>query len=188
MIDSISERRIDARTDDVRSNYITSHRATAACARELGRLHEAIIDGLETWRTNSAVDAAESTDIEEPVVRRTPARCLVQVGPVALTVAWLQKSQGTVGDGELLVVVWRGSVAVQAPRGFERTGDRAGASSATPVWETVLMATAASEAEWGWRRIGGADGVADSIVTSTALAEQCVERLRAAYAECEHAR
>ena len=87
-------------------------------------------------------------------------------------------------DGELLVVVWRGAVAVQAPRGFERTVDRAGASSATPDWETVLTATAENEAEWAWVPAG----VADVTLSSTTLADQCIERLRAAHAECARAR
>jgi len=184
MIDGIAERRADARTDEVRASFITSHRATAACARELSRLYDAIADGLETWGvgTTQAGDAANLADA--PVVRRTPARCLVQVGPVALTVAWLQKSQGTVADGELLVVVWRGAVAVQAPRGFERTVDRAGASSATPVWETVLTPTAGSEAEWAWVPAG----VSDVTLSSATLADQCIERLRSAHAECARAR
>ena len=173
MTDGIAERRADARTYEVRGSFITSHRATAVCSRELARLHDAIADGLAAW------DVADA-----PVVRRTPGRCLVQVGPVALTVAWLQRAQGTVADGELLVVVWRGAVAVQAPRGFERTVDRAGASSATPVWETVLVANAESEAEWAWAPAG----VADVALSSATLADQCIERLRAAHTECAHAR
>ena len=108
MIDGIAERRADARIDEVRTNFITSHRATAACARELARLHDAIADGLETWGVGTASAGDDASLADAPVVRRTPARCLVQVGPVALTVAWLQRAQGTVADGELLVVVWRG--------------------------------------------------------------------------------
>lgn len=173
MMDGIAERRADAGTYEVRGSFITSHRATAVCARELTRLHDAIANGLAAW------DVADA-----PVVRRTPGRCLVQVGPVALTVAWLQRAQGTVADGELLIVVWRGAVAVQAPRGFERTVDRAGASSATPVWETVLVANAESEAEWGWMPAG----VADVALSSATLADQCIERLRTAHSECAHAR
>jgi hypothetical protein len=182
MMDGIAERRVDARADEGRASFITSHRATAACARELARLYDAIADGLGAWESEST-DAA-MTLAEAPVVRRAPTRCLVQAGPVALTVAWLQKAQGTVADGELLVVVWNGAVAVQAPRGFERTVDRAGASSATVVWETVLSATAESEAEWAWIPAG----VADLALSSTTLAEQCLERLRAAHAECARVR
>jgi len=184
MIDGIAERRGNARTDEVRGSFITSHRATAACARELSRFHDAIVDGLEAWGVGTARAGDDPSLADAPVVRRTPERCLVQVGPVALTVAWLQKAQGTVADGELLVVVWRGAVAVHPPRGFERTVDRAGASSATPVWETVLMATAESEAEWAWLPAG----MADVRLSSATLADRCIEHLRAAHAECVRAR
>jgi hypothetical protein len=184
MTDGIAERRADTPTDDVRGSFITSHRAANACARELSRLHGAIADGLAAWGADSPAGGAEPSLADAPVVRRTPGRCLVQVGPVALTVAWLQRAQGTVADGELLVVVWRGAVAVQTMRGFERTADRVGASSAVPVWERVFVANADSEAAWAWVPAG----TADVTLSSTALADQCIERLRAAHAECARAR
>jgi hypothetical protein len=184
MMDGIAERRADARTDEFRGSFITSHRAATACARELARLHDAIADGLAAWGVGTPHADDDANLGDAPVVRRTPARCLVQVGPVALTVAWLQRAQGTVADGELLVVVWRGAVAVQTPRGFEHTVDRAGTSSATAVWETVLVAHADSEAEWAWVPAG----VADVTLSSTTLADQCIGRLRAAHAECARAR
>ncbi|HEX7977517.1 MAG TPA: hypothetical protein VF461_02885 [Gemmatimonadaceae bacterium] len=184
MMDGIAERHADARTDEVRGNFITSHRAAAVCARELARLHDAIADGLAAWGVGTARAGDDASLADAPVVRRTPGRCLVQVGPVALTVAWLQRAQGTVADGELLVMVWRGAVAVQTPRGFERTGDRAGASSATPLWERVLVVAAESEKEWAWVPTG----VVDVTLSSSALADQCIERLRAAHAECARAR
>jgi hypothetical protein len=171
MIDGISERLLDTTAEHShRPAYAASYRANSACARELTRLHDAVADGLAAW--------CGGTD-EKPVVRRSPARCLVQVGPVALTLAWLQSGHGTVADGELLVVVWRGSVAVasRSPRGFERAGDRAGASCATSLWEQVYMVDASSEEAWGWAPVGG------DALSSVALADQCVERLRAAYAE-----
>jgi hypothetical protein len=184
MTDGIAERRADTPTDDVRGSFITSHRAANACARELARLHDAITDGLSAWGVGAPTGAAEPGVADAPVVRRTPGRCLVQVGPVALTVAWLQRAQGTVADGELLIVVWRGAVAVQTMRGFERTADRVGATSAVPVWERVFVASAENEAAWAWVP---AD-VADVTLSSTALADQCIERLRAAHAECARAR
>jgi len=180
MIDGIAERR----TDEFRASFIASHRATAACARELARLHDAIADGLEAWGVGTPRAGDDANLADAPVVRRTPERCLVQVGPVALTVAWLQRAHTTVADGELLVVVWRGAVAVQPPRGFERTVDRGGASSATPVWETVLTATAESEAEWAWAPVG----MADVTLSSAILAGQCIDQLRAAHAERARAR
>jgi hypothetical protein len=184
MIGGIAERHASDRTDDVRSIFITSHRATAACARELARFHDAIVNALVEWGVGTARAGEDASLADVPVVRRTPERCLVQVGPVALTVAWLQRAQGTVADGELLVVVWRGAVAVHPPRGFEHMVDRAGASSATPMWETVLVANAESEAEWVWVP----PGVADVTLSSATLADKCIERLRAAHAECAHAR
>ena len=177
MLDHIAVRRTDVRTTDVRSDFVTSYRATAACTRELGRLHDDIAAALSAWRDGFA--AAGGSVPEEPVVRRSPARCLVQLGPVALTVAWLQRAQGTVADGELLAVVWRGEVAVRTPQGFERSYDRAGASSATALWETVLVAAAESETQWRWVTAGEADDP----MSSAALAVQCVERLCAAYTE-----
>ena len=179
MTEGIAERRADARTDEVRASFITSHRAAAVCVRELSRLYDAIDDGLEAWGVGTARAGDDAKVADAPVVRRTPARCLVQVGPVALTIAWLQRAQGTVADGELLVVVWKGAVAVQAPRSFERTADRAGASSATAVWETVLTPTGESEAEWRWTPAG----TGDITLSSAMLAEQCIEHLRAAHAE-----
>jgi hypothetical protein len=178
MLDHIAVRS-DVRAHDVQAEYTSSYRANAACVRELSRLHEEIVGSLTAERGIPA-DAV----IDEPVVRRSPARCLVQLGPVALTVAWLQRSQGTVADGELLVVVWRGEVAVRTPQGFERADQHSGASSATALWESVLVVSARSETEWGWAP-AGARGDA---VSSSALAQRCVERLRAAYAECTRER
>jgi len=174
MLDHIAVRS-DARAHDTHSDYISSFRANAACARELARLYEEIATSL----TDVPV-LADAKAPEEPVVRRSPARCLVQLGPVALTLAWLQRAQGTVADGELLVVLWRGEVAVRTPQGFERAHQHSGASSATALWESVLVASAQSETQWGWVSAGKTG----EAVSSSALAQQCVERLRAAYAEC----
>ena len=110
--------------------------------------------------------------------------CVVAVNHIShidpLTLAWLQRSQGTVADGELLIVVWRGEVGVRTPQGFERAHQQSGATSATALWETVLVVAAKSETAWGWAPAGAPD----EALSSSALAHQCVERLRAAYAEC----
>ena len=175
MLDHIAVRS-DVRAHDVQSEYTSSYRANAACVRELSRLYEEIAASI----TEAQGIPADAKGIDEPVVRRSPARCLVQLGPVALTVAWLQRAQGTVADGELLAVVWRGEVAVRTPQGFERAHQHSGASSATALWESVLVVSARSETEWSWAPAGArGDGV-----SSSALAQRCVERLRAAYAEC----
>ena len=180
MLDHIAVRQSDVRTQDTRSDFVTSYRANAACTRELGRLHDEIVAALEAWRSSQVAMGASVP--EEPVVRRSPARCLVQLGPVALTVAWLQRAPGTVADGELLAVVWRGEVAVRTPQGFERSYDRAGASSATALWETVVVADAPSEILWKW----APPGAPDDATSSAELAARCVERLCAAYVEGTH--
>ena len=177
MLDHIAVRQSDERTQDIRSDFVTSYRANAACTRELGRLHDEIEAALDAWRASHV--AGDGSEPEEPVVRRSPARCLVQLGPVALTVAWLQRAQGTVADGELLAVVWRGEVAMRTPQGFERSYERAGASSATALWEMVLVASAPSEVLWSW----APPGKPDDAVSCSTLAARCVERLCAAYAE-----
>jgi hypothetical protein len=176
MLDHTAVRRSDAQAHDPHADYTASYRANAACVRELSRLHEEIASTLGSV-------SADTCPTEPPVVRRSPARCLVQLGPVALTVAWLQRAQGTVADGELLIVVWRGEVAVRTPQGFERAHQQSGASSATALWETVLVVAAASETAWGW---APADSSGDAM-SSAALARQCVERLCEAYAECTRA-
>ena len=173
MLDHIAVRS-DVRAHDAPADYTSSFRANAACARELARLYDEIAESLTDGRI-----PADAKITEEPVVRRSPARCLVQLGPVALTVAWLQRAQGTVADGELLVVVWRGEVAVRTPQGFERAHQHSGATSATALWETVLTVSAQSETQWGWAPPGGGDAL-----SSAALARRCVDRLRAAHAEC----
>ncbi len=173
MLDHIAVRS-DVRAHDAPADYTSSFRANAACARELARLYDEIAESL----TDGHI-AADAKITEEPVVRRSPARCLVQLGPVALTVAWLQRAQGTVADGELLVVVWRGEVAVRTPQGFERAHQHSGATSATALWETVLTVSAQSETQWGWAPAAGGEAV-----SSAALARRCVGRLRAAHAEC----
>lgn len=173
MLDHITVRS-DARALGTHADYTASYRANAACTRELARLHEEIATSLADFLPS------DGRAPEEPVVRRSPARCLVQMGPVALTLAWLQRAQGTVADGELLIVVWRGEVGVRTPQGFERAHQQSGTSSATALWETVLMVSAKSETAWGWAPAGAPDDA----LSSSALAQRCVERLRAAYTEC----
>lgn len=169
MIDSISERLVEGQEHAHRPAYAASYRANAACTRELGRLLDLVAAGADAWHAGG--------EFEKPVVKRSPGRCSVQFGPVALTIAWLQSPIGTVADGELLVVVWRGAVGARTPRDFERTLGRQSVSSATSVWEEVLTVEAASEDAWRWIT-AGAEGV-----TSAALADRCVGRLRSAYAE-----
>lgn len=150
--------------------YLGSHRALAACNRELARLFE------EIARQVRALPAALD---EKPVIRQSPDRLIVQLGPVALTVAWLRSTLDSVAEGEMLAIVWHGSVA---PRGGERRPERmtigdVATRPAAMLWEETLTADAVSEAGWRWRA-QRADAAEES---SVGLAALWVERLRDAH-------
>ena len=116
----------------------------------------------------------------EPVVRRSPARCLVQLGPVALTVAWLQRAQGTVADGELLVVVWRGEVA-RADAARIRAG---GSALGRQLGDRGLGDRARGDRRRARRSGAGCRPAWPTSRCRRPRSPPCVERLRAAHAEC----
>jgi hypothetical protein len=167
-----AQRAVDDRY--VRQPFLASHRALAACAREFARLSDEVVQG---------VASLPSTNVEhKATARQSPSRCIVQLGPVALTIAWLRGTPDAVTTGELLVIVWRGAVAPQQkhePERPQRSAMGRAPLAATPLWEQVLTAAADSEASWAWQsrdpQVGGC--------SSTELAVRCVERLRLAYQE-----
>jgi hypothetical protein len=159
--------------------FLSSHRAIAACTREFGRFTDGIAQGVGELRAAAMAEA--------PEIRMSPGRCIVQFGPVALTVAWLRSTLDSVADGQLLVIVWRGSVAPRASRAPERGAQKPGTRvplAATALWEDSFTASAANEASWTWRPqsvdVGG--------LSSSELATRCVDRLRAAYAKYRETR
>ena len=151
--------------------FLSSHRALSVRLREFDRLTHAAVLGLTTGVT-------PATETEQPVVRRSPDRCLIQLGPVALTLAWLRHTLDSVADGELLVVVWRGLIAPGVSASDRTTTLCTPVRSATVIWEEVLHAVAIDEPSWRWRPAGTDIGG----YSSTELAERCVDRLRSAAA------
>jgi hypothetical protein len=149
--------------------FLTSPRAHAACTRELARLADEVLRGI-------AALGGPIRD-EKSTVRRSPERCIVQLGPVALTFAWLRGNNESVALGELLVIVWRGAVAPRKDHNPERPSTGPAALGATPLWEQVLAAVGESEATWRWHARGDDDGRYSSIE----LAARCVSCLHAAY-------
>ena len=154
--------------------FLESHRALSVRTREFERLIDGVTRGVVASRS------ADADDEDDPVVRRTPERCVVQLGPVALTVAWLRSTLDLVADGELLVIGWRGVVATAGRYVPDRTtAPITPVRSATVMWEEVLTAAGTDEASWLWRPadadIGG--------YSSATLAERYVDRLRQAYSE-----
>jgi hypothetical protein len=164
----------DERRSRYRLPFLDSDRALAACARELVRLADEIV------RRVAPLPGTAPT--EEATVRRSPERCIVQLGPVALTIAWLRGNHEAVAAGELLVIVWRGAVAPRTRQQPERPATGPAPLGATPLWEQVLAAAGESEETWAWQpqdddRLGRC--------SSAELAARCVARLRAAYLERE---
>ena len=170
---STAERLTDGLGPD-RHSFLGSHRALAACTREFGRLADEVV--------KLAGALPEAAD-ERPVVRRSPDRCIVQLGPVALTVGWLRSTLDSAADGQLLVVVWRGTVAPRGDHRYERPSKEPPRVPATMQWEASYRAEATSEAAWGWR----AANQQTDVVTSSELAMMCIRELKAAHAEAADA-
>jgi len=154
--------------------FLSSFRARSVRLREFDHLAESAARGV------AALGGLSTGLLEKPVVRRSPDRCVIQFGDVALTLVWLRHSLDSAAEGELLVVVWRGLVASRSITASDLTTTSCTpVRSATVVWEEVLQAVAIDEPSWLWRPtdadIGG--------YRSAELAERCVERLRLAVHE-----
>jgi hypothetical protein len=154
-----------------RKPFLETFRALNACVREFTRLSDELVEGVATLHASGLT--------EKPVVRQSPGRCIVQLGPVAVTVAWLHRYLGPLEEGELLVVVWRGSVAPRGEHSPQAVAPLRGPDTPVALWEQTLAPVATSEATWRWES-PRADVAGYS---STELAAQCVERLRGAYSE-----
>ena len=169
---SPAERPMDGpQSNFYRQPFLASHKAVAACTREFVRLSREVVDGVAAL----SGPAAE----EKAVIRQSPERCIVQLGPVALTLAWLRSTHDSVATGELLAIVWRGSVAPRTKHQPERPVAGPAPLGATPLWEQVLTPAGDSEATWAWQPRGTEIGLG----SSSALAARCVEQLHAAYLE-----
>ena len=162
-----------------RPSFVASHRALAVCTREFGRLANEVAVGLAALHV--------AGELEKALVVQSPGRCIVQVGPVALTIAWLRSRLDVVAEGELLVVVWHGNVAPPTARFRERVVKGPTSTGAGPtaeaLWEEVFSVRADSEESWEWLPTG-ASATADAVgtsYTSATLAARSVERLRLAY-------
>lgn len=151
---------------DARDAYLRSPRALPACARELDHLAAAV-----SARVTAA--AAEIGEVAE--IRRAPGRCIVQLGPVALTLSWVRDRVDTVADGCLLVNEWDGIVARGIVPSPERAPVRAG-RTATLLRERLFVADATQEKDWRWREEKGG-----GMHSSDDLAAQCVDSLVAGW-------
>ena len=136
-------------TTDVldREEFLDSHRALAVCAREFDRLADDI-----SKRVTDLEDEAKGVKVD---VKRSPGRCIVQMGPVALTISWLRTRAETVSQGRLLIVEWKGTVGANGAQEYVNgVPTVAVTQTAKLVKEHVFLADASDEKSWTWRREG----------------------------------
>lgn len=136
-------------TTDVldREDFLDSHRALAVCAREFDRLADDV--------AKRVTDLADEAKGLKPDVRRSPGRCIVQLGPVALTLSWLRTRAETVSQGRLLIVEWHGTVGANGAQEYVNGVPTIAVSqTAKVVRESVFIADANDEKSWTWRREG----------------------------------
>ena len=146
--------------------FLNSARALALCGREFERVADEIAK-----RVSDAGLLLATYEVKAEI-RRSPGRCIVQVGPVALTTSWVRARVNTATEGRLLIVEWLGIVARGNERIPERVAIAAGAVP-TSLRESVLKVQATSERDWRWCR-----EAATSINFSAGeLAELCVSSL-----------
>lgn len=166
--DDVTERtsREEKRLRD-RDAYLASHRSGPACARELERLTDDVIQRVE------ALDRAE--EAPEIEVKRGAGRCIIQLGPVALTMSWIRSRTDAVIEGRLMIMEWDGIVRRGTDHVPERAPVRHAGRPATLLREDVFLADTATEQDWRWRR----DGRALGTYTSRDLASRCLASLTA---------
>lgn len=152
-------------TTDVldKEDFLDSHRALAVCAREFDRLADDI--------TKRVLDLEDEGKGLKADIRRSPGRCIVQMGPVALTISWLRTRAETVSQGRLLIVEWNGTVGANGAQEYVNgVPTIAVTQTAKVVRENVFMADASDEKSWTWRREGKTGRKA---YRSTELAKFC---------------
>lgn len=164
---ALVRRESTARCAQYRDVFLASHRAVSQRVREF----EDIAD--EIGRRVSGL--GEKPAAGSRPVQRWPGRCMVQLGPVALTLSWLAHGGSVPAVGRLVVTRWAGIVRHGTDRTPER-GGRVGPASATVLREEVFLADATAALSWCWRR----EGSALQWYTSRELAARCVDGLTAA--------
>ena len=163
------ERAADNRDPLSRQTFLSSHRARAVLTREFARLSKQLIAAARTLAHNSLDEA--------PTVRQAPDHCIVQFGPVALTVGWLRNGSDSPAAGQLLAIVWRGYIAPRGEHSPERLDARRARTAPVSAWEETLVVSAASEETWHWHP----EGLTREGYASPELATRCIEQLRIAH-------
>ena len=132
----------DAYDPTSRTAFLATHRAIGVLKREMARLCKDLITGAKLLAQDSPADA--------PTVRQSPDGCIVQLGPVALTISWLRNGSDAPAAGQLMAVVWRGVIAPRGDHSPERSGMRRARPTPVSVWEETCVVSATSEETWHW--------------------------------------
>jgi len=147
--------------------FLTSHRAHAAATREFARVTAALVEALR--------QVARSRGDQAPDVRMAPDRCIVQLGPFAMTVTHLRAPTQQAG-GQVLAILWQGQIAARGDHVPERLKARVVPPPPVSVWEESYDPEAESEAAWHWCPISAHE----QRLTSVELAGQCEAAIRSA--------
>ena len=146
------------------ATFLGSSRAVAVCAREFERLADGIAKRAATLGEKAGTKAE---------VQRMPDRCIVQLGPVALSVSWVRERVDTVATGRLMIAEWNGTVVRAAQRGPDNVSHSVATGPAKLMRENILRADATGEPDWLWRR----ETTDDLGYASRDLAARCVDSL-----------
>jgi hypothetical protein len=155
----------DVRRAEVAATFLGSSRAVAICAREFERL----ADGIAKRAVTLGEKAGSKAEVQ-----RMPDRCIVQMGPVALSVSWVRERVDTVATGRLMIAEWNGTVVRSPlPTAPVTATQTVAPRPATLVREHILRADATGEPDWVWRR----EPTVDVAYPSRELAAKCVDSL-----------
>lgn len=159
----------DVRFGPDRTNFLTSHRAQSVAVREFTKLSDALVA--------HAKRIASENGCEAPTFRLSPDRCIVQLGPVALTVAHIRNGNAVPPGGQLLAIIWHGLIAARGDHVPERLGARRVPPPPVSLWEESLVVSAESETSWHWHP----NGTDQAGYTSPELADRCMAQLHQAF-------
>ena len=157
--------------------FLQTHRSASALTRELDLLSEEIEKRLESV-TSVAIENKRD-------VRRSPGRCVVQLGAVSLTVSWVRSRDDTIANGRMMVVHWRGLAGGGGPWLQEeatmgnprRTGPKPKVAAMLSQRDLIPYATSAND--WTWQ-----DEASAERLSSGELAAWCIDTLVANCQAC----
>jgi hypothetical protein len=159
----------DSRLGPDRTAFLSSHRAQSVGVREFTRFTDTLVAHAKRIATQNAMAA--------PVLRMAPERCIIQLGPVALTAAHIRTGNDVPPGGQLLCIIWKGTIAPRGEHIPERLGARHVPVPPVSVWEESLTVSADNESSWHWHP----RGLEREGYTSTELAERCIVQLEQAF-------